>query len=154
MPAVASSSNLVELIQRLETQKNQHAQSAAAVASTLEQIGRLLGSLVGGQRSVSSAASHSALAARAPKAAAAPAAKAPKTATKRGGRRKFAITGDESILAFVRRKGNPTTAEIHAHWKSEGRGASADNSISRLFKEKKLKREPNKQGRGSRYSLA
>ena len=149
MPAVASSSNLVELIQKLETQNNQHAQSAAAVASTLEQIGRLLGSLVGGARSsMPPVAPKPAIAAKATKAATTPVAAKTRT------RQKFAVTGEQSVLAFVRRKGNPTTADVHAHWKSEGRGASADNVLTKLFKEKKVKREPIKNGRGSRYSLA
>ena len=152
MPTVASSSNLVELIQILEAQEKQHAQSGAAVASTLEQIRSLLGALVGGQRPVP--APQPARAAKAPTADAASVAKGPRAATKGRRRQKFATTGEASVLEFIRRKGRPFTAEIKAHWQSERRGASADNSLSKLFKDKKVKRESNKQGRGSRYSLA
>jgi hypothetical protein len=154
MPAVESPSNLVELVQKLEVQKGEHAQITAAVTSTLEQISGLLGALLGGARP----AVASAISTKAPQPKAsvtkAPAARLAASPAKAGKRQKFAISGDQSILNFVRRKGNPTTAEIQAHWKSEGRGASADNSLSKLFREKKLKREPNKQGRGSRYTLA
>jgi hypothetical protein len=155
MPAIASPSNLVDLIQTLETQKQQHAESAAAVANTLEQISHLLGSLLGDSRSSTPhVAPKPAVAAKAPKAALVVAAKPPSAPAKAGKRQKFAVTAEQSVLAFVRRKGNPTTAEIQAHWESEGRRASADNSLSKLFREKKLKREPNKQGRGSRYTVA
>jgi hypothetical protein len=44
--------------------------------------------------------------------------------------------------------------EIEKHWTSEGRAVSAANLLSKLVKEKKLKRTPLKGERGSRYSLA
>ena len=149
MPAVTSSSNLVELIQKLETQQRQHAESATAITETLEHIGGLLGSLIGGQRPSAPVAAPRAIAAAAP----APRGPKPGARSKRT-RNRFSTTGDESVLAFVRKHGKPTTAEVQAHWTSEGRGASADNSLSKLYKEKKVKRETNKQGRGSRYTIA
>jgi hypothetical protein len=88
------------------------------------------------------------------KATNAPPAKSSQPAAKAAKPSKLGTTGEQSILALVRRKGNPSSAEIQAHWKSEGRGGSADNLLSKLFREKKLNREPNKQGRGSRYTLA
>lgn len=158
MPAVTSSSNLVELIQKLESQQRVHAENAAALGETLSHIGSLLGSLIGGQRvSAAAAAPKAAVVAKAPtqKPAKSPASKPAKPATaSKGTQNRFAVTGDESVLGFIRKRGNPTTSEVQAHWTGEGRGASADNSLSKLFKEKKIKREPNKQGRGSRYTIA
>jgi len=155
MPAVTSSSNLIELIQKLESQQRQHAESAEAINMTLEHIGGLLGSLIGGQRAAAPvAAPRAAFAAKSaymPAAAAAPKARKP-VGRPRGSRSRFSTTGDESVLAFIRKHGKPTTAEVQEHWSTEGRGASADNSLSKLFKEKKIKREANKQGRGSRYT--
>jgi hypothetical protein len=76
----------------------------------------------------------------------------------RGRRRRrrgsFAMSGDESVLSFVQKKGDATTSEIQKHWQSEGRGGKADNSISRLFKDKKLKRTPLENQRGSSYAVA
>jgi hypothetical protein len=76
----------------------------------------------------------------------------------RGGRRRkrgsFAMSGDESILAFIRKAGSPTTKEVNQHWKSEGRGGSADNALTKLVKLKKLKRASVKGQRGSQYSVA
>ena len=160
MAAVESPSNLVELIHKLEMQKAQHAEMAAAVTTTLGQISGLLGSLIGGQQRP--AVSHTAPKAApkpapkatttpmASKAPSAPAAKAPAVAN----RTKYTLTGDESVLAFIKRRGNPSTSEVQTHWSSEGRGSSADNSLSKLYRDKKIKREPNKQGRGSRYTMA
>jgi hypothetical protein len=155
MPAITSSSNLSELIERLETEKAQHQESAAAVTSTLEEISGLLGSLLGGG-SVSHAAPSRPMAMRkapSPMASASKAqpAKSPSPRGRGRGRSKFAMSGEEAILAFVRQRTNPTTADVQANWKSQGRGSSADNLLSKLVKERKLKREPNKQGKGSRY---
>jgi len=75
-----------------------------------------------------------------------------------GGRRrprKFKMTGNESILAFVRNAGKKgaTTGEIVRHWKSEGRSGDGYTALGELVKAKKLKREPLKGQRGSRYML-
>ena len=69
-------------------------------------------------------------------------------------RRKFAVSGEQSILDFVRSKSNPMGREIEKQWSSEGRAGAAANLLSKLVKEKKLKRTPLKDERGSRYSLA
>jgi len=72
----------------------------------------------------------------------------------RRGRGHFAVSAEDSILAFVKQKKNPTSAEINQHIMSEGRSSSANNALGKLVKEKKLKRTPLEGQRGSRYSLA
>jgi hypothetical protein len=70
-------------------------------------------------------------------------------------RRKFAISGEQSILGYIKSNKSPTSQEIEKHWKSEGRSFVAANLLSKLVKEKVLKRTPLGKGiRGSRYSLA
>jgi hypothetical protein len=69
-------------------------------------------------------------------------------------RRKFAVSGEQVILNFVKGKSNPVGKEIEKHWSSEGRAGTAANLLSKLVKEKRLKRTPLKDERGSRYSLA
>jgi hypothetical protein len=69
-------------------------------------------------------------------------------------RRKFAVSGEQMILNFVKSKSNPMGREIEKHWASEGRAGAAANLISKLVKTKKVKRTPLKDERGSRYSLA
>ncbi len=82
------------------------------------------------------------------------------TGAKRGpkpGRRKrgsFSMSGDESIIAFIKSAGTPTTKDVNKHWKGEGRGGSADNALTKLVKLKKLKRIKLKGERGSKYSVA
>ena len=69
-------------------------------------------------------------------------------------RRTFAVSGDELVLAFVRAKKNPTAQQINSHWKRRGRADTADNTLTKLVKEKKLRRTPIVGGRGSQYSVA
>ena len=66
----------------------------------------------------------------------------------------YVTTGEESVLGFIKSNKKPTTSEIKAHWASEGRLGTADNTLSKLFRENKVKRTPLGEGiRGSRYSL-
>src|SRR5205807_334006 len=71
-------------------------------------------------------------------------------------RRKFATSGNDSILGFVRDAGKKgaTTSEIVKHWKSQGRSGDGYTALGLLVKEKKLKRENVKGERGSRYTAA
>lgn len=88
-------------------------------------------------------------------AAAAPAA--PAAAKPGRGRRRsrgsYETTGDDSVLAFIKANKSPTTKDIKAHWASEGRGGTADNVLSKLYREHKIKRLPLPGERGSRYAL-
>lgn len=88
-----------------------------------------------------------------PKAPASP--KAP-TQAKRRGRRKFKVTGTESILAFVKGAGKQgvTTAEIVKNWKKEGRSGDGYTTLGELVKVKKLKKEKIQGAKGSRYTAA
>jgi hypothetical protein len=69
-------------------------------------------------------------------------------------RRQFDMTAADFILSFVKQQKKPTTREINARWKSEGRPFTADVTLGKLVKEKKLKRTPLVGERGSRYSVA
>jgi len=68
-------------------------------------------------------------------------------------RRSFPMSGDESIMAFIKSAGNPTTKDVNKHWKAEGRGGTADNALTKLVKLKKIKRMSLKGERGSKYSV-
>ena len=176
MLASASSLNLVQLIEALQEQEQRYQEASDAInrtlrdqadqqravgseiSRTLNQISGMLAGLVGG---VSSQPPRSAPPAarrpgRPPKSASASAsAPAASAAPRRRGRRsRFGTTGNESVLAFVREHGNPTSAELTAHWNSEGRGGKVENTLGPLVRAKKLKRSPNPNGRGSRYTIA
>jgi cell division protein FtsB len=71
----------------------------------------------------------------------------------RGRRRVFKQTAQQFILKLVRNRPR-TTAQINAAWKRQGRAGSANNTLGKLVKDKKLRREKIKGARGSKYSLA
>jgi len=69
----------------------------------------------------------------------------------KGKKKKYSQTAEQFVLGLVSGKGS-TTAEITKAWKAAGRGGKADNTLMKLVKAKKVKRE--KQKRGSLYTTA
>jgi hypothetical protein len=150
---MAVSSEITVRIQHLLEAREQHAQAITSIDATLARVGAALGGTLKAAPAVKKAAAP----AKAAPAKAAPAAVAPKAApaapaTRKPG--KFAVSGEASILAFIKSKGSPVGREIESKWKSEGRKGRAINAVSKLVRDKKLKRTPLKGERGSRYSLA
>lgn len=142
MPTTESPTDLAQRIQDLLGERQQHAAALARIDETLRRVGAALGEGSTGAAPPSPDGSNGR------SAAAKPAGK-----KKQGrGRSSFATTGEESVLSFVKQHKNPTGREIEAHWKGEGRGGSAANPLTKLVKEKKLRREPLEGERGSRYS--
>jgi hypothetical protein len=127
----------LDLTQRIHGLLERRQQHAAAIESIDETLARVAGALSSNGRV------HKAMA-----------FKGLRGGKRRRIRRKFAVSGEQSILAFVKSKSNPIGREIEKHWASEGRAVTAANLLSKLVKEKKLKRTPLKNARGSRYSLA
>jgi hypothetical protein len=87
-----------------------------------------------------------------------PAKKAgPSTAKAKAPRKKrktFKQTADQMILGLLKGGKALTTAEIAKAWKKQGRGGKADNTLTKLVKDGKVKREKVKGARGSQYSAA
>jgi hypothetical protein len=133
---------LAERIQKLIAEREQHADALNRIEQTLEQIGAALGVAPKGRRGRKPGFS--------PVTVSSPIAKL----SRKRRRKHFSMTADETVLAFIKSKKNPTTKDVNKYWKSEGRGHTADNTLTKLVKEKKLKREPLKEGRGSTYSIA
>ncbi len=71
-------------------------------------------------------------------------------------RRKFKVSGPQSLLNFVRSAGRSGAAssELASHWKSEGRSGEPYITLGHLVKKKALKRRDLKGRRGSQYRLA
>jgi len=71
-------------------------------------------------------------------------------------RRRFEVSGAQSVLNFVKAAGpkGATSAEITRHWKSEGRSGLPYIVLGQLVKAKKLKKTDLKGQRGSQYTLA
>ena len=91
----------------------------------------------------------------APASSAAKAARGPKAGRRqRRSRGRFSVTAEQCILDFVRKEGQPSTAQVNAFWKKQGRGGKADNTLSKLASAGQLKRIKAKGVRGSQYAIA
>jgi len=66
---------------------------------------------------------------------------------------KLELTGEESVVEFIRIRTNPSTAQVNVHWKAQGRLGVANPILARLFKRGVLRRENDPTVRGSRYRL-
>ena len=148
MVGTISPEGLKAHIEKLLSERKVHADALARVDATLAQISSLLNVPTAKRRGRPPGSTNKASAAAAIMAA--PAAGKPG----RRKRRRFAVSGNESILNFVKENRNPTTKEIKAHWDSENRGGKVDNALSKLVKDGALSRAPIPGERGSRYSIA
>ena len=68
-------------------------------------------------------------------------------------RKSYPVTADQFVEKLVAGKG-ATTAEINKAWKQAGRTGRADNTLNKMFKAGKVKREKLKIGKGSTYTVA
>lgn len=139
--SATAAKELTALVAKLRTQRKEHEDAIAEIDRVFEGLGIESG---GGVRR-----------GRKKKATSAKATRGRKTDGRRRRKRgRFKQTADESILAFVKKAGKPTTAEVNKHWQAEGRGGKADNALTKLVQTRKLKRVKDKSVRGSRYTLA
>jgi hypothetical protein len=69
-------------------------------------------------------------------------------------RGRFNQTAIQSVLAFIRDRGNPSTAEINGHWRSEGRKGTVNVTLLKLLKDGLIHRVHDQTVRGSRYVIA
>src|SRR5580658_4382129 len=130
---------LMQRIQQFVQQRQEHANAISRIDKTLDHVSAALGN--GAIRHGRAKKSTSLRVA----------AEAPPVKRSKRRRRKFATSAETSILLFVKEHKNPTTQEIKKHWAGEGRGGTADNTLSKLVKERKLKRTPLHGQRGSTY---
>jgi hypothetical protein len=142
------STDLPTRIQNLLEERQTHMAAIAHIDEVLASVGSALGAPVAPpKRGPGRPPGPSAMAAP-------PAPIAAKKARRgRRSRGSYSTTGDDSVLAFIKEHRSPTTKEIKAHWASEGRGGTADNVLSKLYREKKIKRLPLPGERGSRYTV-
>ena len=139
-----SPTSITSPIQELLDQRQMHLDALAAIDDKLHQISGILRS----DASVPVGRSNGKAAQAQPVAPEATRKKQRKVG-------KFAVSGEASVRSFIQQQRTSTSQEIEKHWQNEGRGGFAATTISKLAKEKKLKRTPLGKGiRGSRYSLA
>jgi hypothetical protein len=134
-------------LEKLLAEKQHHTAALHRIDETLEKVGSLLG--LNTHASVRRG--------RPPKAAPAATPVAVKAAAPqkhKGKRRWFSVTAEQSILDFISKSSSPSTKEVNRHWKAEGRGGTADNTLSLMVKKRAIKRVPIEGQHGSRYVLA
>lgn len=136
-------------IQKLLAEKQQHTDALSRIDETLQKVGSLLG--MNTQAAVRRGPG------RPPKSQAAlqpVAVQAAAPQKHKGKRRWFSVTAEQSILDFVTRSSSPTTKEVNRHWKAEGRGGTADNTLSLMVKKRAIKRVRVEGQAGSTYTVA
>jgi len=120
--------------------------AAAVRGDKFKKLGRGIYTLKTGKVAVKKAKTVSK---KSPKAGAKKAA-APKVRRKR---KKYDQTAEQIVLGLVKGKG-ATSAEINRAWKSAGRKGRADNTLNKMLKDGKLKRQKIKGAKGSNYTAA
>jgi len=144
---MTSTTDLSGQIQILLAEKQHHTEALGRIDETLQKVGLLLGL----EASIVVRRGRG----RPPKTlSATPPPVVNATPPVKGKRRWFSVTAEQSILDFISRSESPTTKEVNQHWKAEGRGGTADNTLSLMVKKKAIKRVPLEGKHGSRYVLA
>ena len=140
-PRPGPESDLVEKIRRLQANREEHAQAINEIDKVLSRVENALQALKAMTTKSGTAAAESG---------------APVEPSQRPRRhyQKFELTGEESVIEFIRSGQNPTTAEINANWHAEGRTGVANPILARLLKRGQLEREQDPSVRGSRYRLS
>ncbi|HEY8751878.1 MAG TPA: hypothetical protein VIM11_28105 [Tepidisphaeraceae bacterium] len=151
MRAPTKAADLSSRVSELQEQRQQHLEAVEKISATLAEIERLVGGAGNGAPRRGRPPGR-------PKASGGSAIGA-EAVGRSGGRGKkrtrgrFEITGEDSIIGFIKTHRNPTTQDVKKHWASEGRGGTADNALSKLVSERKIRRIPMVGQRGSTYSV-
>jgi hypothetical protein len=154
-----SMTDLRNLINRLTREQQHHIDSIAEIDQTLREFGRDGASSPSkgtrGRRKATAAAPSSPTKGRGGRRKGATAAKARQPGTRRSSPSgKFAVTGKELILQFLKDKGASTTEQIRTHWEESGRGGKAENLLTGLVKGGQVKRTKLPGIAGSSYSVS
>src|SRR2546423_1198691 len=110
--------DLAEQVRRLEASRQQHVTALAQIDQLLSHIGDALRRMHVGQARPTEAEQSSGL----EYGVGDEGAEAPSGRLGPRRYRKAELTGEQSVLALVRRQGSATTAEINRQWRGEGRG--------------------------------
>jgi hypothetical protein len=139
-------SDLAEQIKRLQVDRQRHAQAMAEIDDVLARINDALSAV----RSIP--ALDAAGLGREPKVEIVTEVFPQQPGRRRRGR--FHQTAVQSVLSFIRERGNPSTAEINGHWRAEGRKGTVNVTLLKLLNEGRIRRLQDESIRGSRYTLA
>lgn len=141
MPRLKIADHLSQLLGKLRKEHSELSARLEEINGIFSRLGITFGGVVTGARR-----------GRPPKNASLAKASGGKRRRRRRG--KFTMSGEQSIIEFVKKHGKPNAAEVNKHWSDEGRGGKADNALGRLVKIGTLKRSKTAGERGARYSIA
>jgi hypothetical protein len=136
-------SDLAEQIKRLEADRQRHAQAMAEIDEVLTRINEALSAV----RSVPGLHSPEGRHHEIGQIVA-------EVFPQKRHRGRFNQTAIQSVLAFIRERGNPSTSEINGHWRAEGRKGTVNVTLLKLLKDGLIRRVHDTSVRGSRYVIA
>ena len=139
MPRLSEAAMFDRTISQLITKRRTYSQGLAQIDAILAKYNIQIGN---GSTPASAQAHTRAATAKSPTAG---------PVRRRRGRGQFSQTADEFVLGLLKDK-QMITGDINAAWKRAGRGGAADNTLGKLVKERRIKRTPVKDGRGSNYA--
>ncbi len=148
MAKTAAATELLKLVKKLQDERDSHVKAIEAIDLTFKQLGI---DAVPVASSAKPRRGRPAGTGKKTKVAKAPKKKAGKKTSKRT-RKTFAVSGDESVLAFVKANAGCTTAQVNEQWTKEGRNGKADNALGKLVKDGKITRKNIRGQRGSAYT--
>ena len=135
-------SDLVKTIKALQAERQRHVDAIAQIDATFKQYGISAQPRRRRGRPKGSGGKKTAKKGRKKKVA------------KKKTRGSYKQTADQLILSMLKGSKTLTTADINTRWKQARRGGKPDNTLTKLVKDKKLKREKIEGAKGSKYSLA
>jgi len=139
-------SDLAEQIKQLEMDRERHADAMAEIDRVLERIHDALGQL-------NAAHAHDTqIHLEQLTQPLRPVLEFPQTLPHRR-RGRFQQTAVNSVLDFIRNHANPSTAEINAHWRTEGRKGTVNVTLLKLLQQGLIRRVKDDSVRGSRYEI-
>jgi hypothetical protein len=148
MAKTAAGTELLKLVKKLQDERDSHVKAIEAIDLTFKQLGidvAPVASPAKPRRGRPAGTGKKTKVAKPPK------KKTAKKTSKRT-RKTFAVSGDESVLAYVKANAGCTTAQVNKHWTKEGRSGKADNALGKLVKDGKITRKNIMGQRGSTYT--
>lgn len=132
-----TTAELLNLVGKLQAERADHVKAIDAIDSTFEQLGMNVASMVAKPRRGRPAKTKFVQ---------------PTIKSAKRGPGTYALTGEESVLGFVKANSGCTTAQVNEHWIGEGRSGMASNTLAKLVSAGKVTRKNLKGQRGSTFA--
>ena len=142
MAKSSPAATLAKLVQQLQAERQDHLDAIEEIDATFDALGIKPGKA--GRRRRPKNGRRKGKAAK---------KRASKKRAKKKGRKRFRTTGEDLVVSLLKKNKTMTTSQINKRWNQAGRGGNADNTLSKLTRDKKVKRTNIKGAMGSEYRL-